>query len=105
MGNSEVSYYPNWLPNFRAAVEWQYISSYYQNQVNTVKYVGYNLFNARFGYQYKNVEIYGNILNVTDKLYAYNASRGNLESSQSTYTAAAPRTFLVGLQYNFSLKK
>lgn len=104
-GNSEVSYYPNWLPNFRAAVEWQYISSYYQNQVNTVKYAGYNLFNARFGYQYKNVEIYGNILNVTDKLYAYNASRGNLESSQSTFTAAAPRTFLVGLQYNFSLKK
>ncbi|MGA9637752.1 TonB-dependent receptor [Flavobacterium sp.] len=104
-GNSEVTYYPNWLPNFRAGIEWQLISSYYQDQVNTVKYAGYNLFNARIGYKYKSIEIYGNIMNLTDKLYAYNASRGNLASSQSTFTAAAPRTFLVGLQYNFSLKK
>ncbi|WPR70999.1 TonB-dependent receptor [Flavobacterium sp. NG2] len=104
-GNSEVTYYPNWLPNFRAGIEWQYISSYFQNQINTVEYAGYNLFNARVGYKYKSVEIYGNIMNLTDKLYAYNASRGNLSSSQSTYTAAAPRTFMVGLQYNFSLKK
>ncbi|WP_366184265.1 TonB-dependent receptor [Flavobacterium ovatum] len=104
-GNSEVSYYPNWLPNFRASVEWQLISSYYQDQVNTVKYAGYNLFNGRIGYKYKSIEIYGNVMNLTDKLYAYNVSRGNLTTSQASYTAAAPRTFLIGLQYNLCLKK
>lgn len=104
-GNSEVTYYPKWLPNFRAAIEHQYVGSYYQDQINTVKYEGYNLFNARVGYQIKGIEIYGNIMNLTNKIYAYNASRGNLTSSQSAYTPAAPRTFLVGLQYNFSLKK
>ncbi|MCG9793307.1 TonB-dependent receptor [Flavobacterium algicola] len=104
-GNSEVSYYPNWLPNLRASVEWQLISSYFQDQVNTVKYDGYNLFNGRIGYKFKCIEIYGNVMNITDKLYAYNVSRANLTTSQSSYTTAAPRTFLIGLQYNLSLKK
>ena len=104
-GNSEVSYYPKWLPNLRTSVEWQYVGSYYQDQINTVKYEGYNLLNARIGYQYKSIEFYGNVMNLTDKLYAYNVSRGNLTTSQPAYLAAAPRTFLIGLQYNFSLKK
>ena len=104
-GNSEITYYPKWLPNFRAAIEHQYISSYYQDQINTVEYEGYNLFNARVGYKIKGIEIYGNIMNLTDKLYTYNASRNNLPSAQTTYIPASPRTFLLGLQYNFSLKK
>ena len=104
-GNSEISYYPNWLPKFRTSVEWQSVGSYYQDQVNNIKYAGYDVFNFRAGYEWKGIEIYGNIINITDKLYAYNVSRGNLSSSQPTYTAAAPRTFLIGLQYNFSLRK
>jgi len=104
-GNAEVSYYPNWLPNLRSSIEWQSVGSYYQDQINTVKYAGYDIFNARIGYQYKSIEIYGNVMNLTDKLYAFNVSRGNLNTSQPAYTAAAPRTFLIGLQYNFSLKK
>ncbi|QDW23068.1 TonB-dependent receptor [Flavobacterium sp. KBS0721] len=104
-GNSEVSYYPNWLPNLRTSVEWQLVGSYYQDQINTVKYSGYNIFNARVGYQWKKIEVYGNVLNLTDKLYAYNVSRANTTNAQPTYTAAAPRTFVFGIQYNFSLKK
>lgn len=104
-GNSEVSYYPNWLPNLRTSLEWQLVGSYYQDQINTVKYDGYNIFNARIGYQWKKIEVYGNILNLTDKLYAYNVTRTNAANAQPTYTAAAPRTFVFGIQYNFSLKK
>ena len=104
-GNSELSYYPKWLPNFRTSVECQYVSSYFQDQVNTVKYDGYAIFNGRIGYEWKGFELYGNVMNLTDKLYAYNVTRANLSTSQPTYTAAAPRTFLIGLQYNFSLRK
>jgi iron complex outermembrane receptor protein len=104
-GNSEVSYYPNWLPNLRTSIEWQLVGSYYQDQINTFKYNGYNLFNARIGYQWRKIEIYGNVMNLTDKLYAYNVSRANIANAQPTYTAAAPRTFVFGIQYNFSLKK
>ena len=104
-GNSELSYYPNWLPNLRTSIEWQLVGSYYQDQINTVKYNGYNIFNARIGYQWKGIEVYGNVLNLTDKLYAYNVTRANTTNAQPTYTAAAPRTFVFGIQYNFSLKK
>jgi len=104
-GNSEISYYPNWFPKFRTSLEWQTVGNYYQDQINTVKYAGYDIFNFRAGYEWKGIEIYGNIINLTDKLYAYNVTRANTASSQPTYTAAAPRTFLIGLQYNFSLKK
>jgi iron complex outermembrane recepter protein len=104
-GNSELSYYPNWFPKFRTSVEWQTVGNYYQDQINSVKYAGYDIFNFRAGYQWNGIEIYGNIINITDKLYAYNVSRSNTAGSQPSYTAAAPRTFLIGLQYNFSLKK
>ncbi len=104
-GNSEVSYYPKWLPNLRTAVEWQMVSSWFQDQINTVKYDGYNVFNARIGYQFKGIELYVNAMNFTDKLYAYNVTRGNATTAAPSYTASAPRTFVFGLQYNLSLKK
>jgi outer membrane receptor protein involved in Fe transport len=104
-GNSEISYYPNWFPKFRTSIEWQSVGNYYQDQINTVKYAGYDIFNFRAGYEWKGIEIYGNIINLTDKIYTYQVSKGNTASSQSAYYAAAPRTFLIGLQYNFSLKK
>ena len=105
IANSEINYYPKWLPNFRTSLEYQLVGSYYQDQVNTVKYGGYSIFNARVGYKWKSIELYTNVLNLTDKLYAYNVTRGNTTTSQPTYTAAAPRTFLFGLQYNLSFKK
>lgn len=103
--NSEVSYYPKWLPNFRTAIEWQFISSYYQNQINTVEYEGYNLFNARIGYTYKGVEFFTNVMNLSNSLFAYNVSRGNNTTDTSSYTPAAPRTFMFGIQYSINFSK
>lgn len=105
VANSEVTYYPKWLPNLRAGVEWQLVSSWYQDQINTVKYDGYNVFNGRIGYQLKGLEMYVNAMNFTDKLYAYNVTRGNTPTSTPSYTAAAPRTFVFGLQYHLQLNK
>jgi iron complex outermembrane recepter protein len=44
-------------------------------------------------------------MNITDKLYAYNVTRGNASNAAPSYTAAAPRTIVFGLQYQLSLKK
>jgi iron complex outermembrane recepter protein len=103
VGNSEVSYYPRWLPHLRTALEWQYVSSYYQDQINTVKYEGYNFFNARIAYNLKGIEFYTNIINLTDKLYAFNVQKGNNPTDRAAYTAAAPRTFVFGMEYKFDL--
>ncbi|MVM30817.1 TonB-dependent receptor [Spirosoma sp. HMF4905] len=102
--NTEISYYPSWLKNFRTSVEWQHVASWYQNQTNTVNYGGYDFANVRVGYQWKGIEVFSNILNVTNALFATNATRGNNATDRTTYTPAAPRTFVFGVQYNFSGK-
>src|SRR5690606_32965006 len=101
------------LDGFRVALEWQHMSSWYQNQINTSVYdergafglKGISVLNFRTGYEWKGVEVFMNVLNVTDELYAFNATRGNTATSTSTFVAAPPRTFVFGLQYNFSSKK
>nr|WP_293838302.1 TonB-dependent receptor [uncultured Arsenicibacter sp.] len=102
--NTELSYYPAWLPKFRTSVEWQHVSSWYQNQVNTITYPGYDIMNFRIGYQWKGIEVFGNVLNLTNALYATNATRGNAATDRTTFTPAAPRTFVLGIQYNFTGK-
>ncbi len=103
--NTEFSYYPKWLPNFRTSLEWQYISGWYQNQINTVRYEGYNLLNFRVGYQWKGIEVYTNVMNLTDELFANSAGRGNNPTDRTTFNPGAPRTFVFGIQYNFVDKK
>jgi iron complex outermembrane recepter protein len=110
--NTELSYYPKWLPNFRTSLEWQRLSPWYQDQVNNVRYEdkgalglpGVSVFNYRIGYKLKGVELFVNILNLTDELYAFNATRNNGATDRSTFTPAAPRTFTWGIQYNFTGK-
>ncbi|WP_337044315.1 TonB-dependent receptor [Emticicia sp. 17c] len=103
--NAEVSYYPKWAKGLRSSVEWQHVSKWYQNQVNTVTYDGYDLLNFRIGYQWKGIELYTNVMNLTDALYATNVTRGNATTDRATFTPAAPRTFVMGLQYSFVGKK
>ena len=102
--NTEISYYPAWFKNFRASLEWQHVSGWYQNQINTVRYNGYDFANVRVGYQWKGVEVFTNVLNATNALFATNATRGNNVTDRTTYNPAAPRTFVFGIQYTFSGK-
>jgi iron complex outermembrane recepter protein len=112
IANSEITYKPNYLKNFRASIEWQRIGSWYQDQVNNVKYddsgflglKGVSYLNFRAGYSWKGIEVFTNIMNLTNELYANSASRGNSVNDRTTFTPAAPRTIVVGIQYNFSKK-
>lgn len=113
IANSEVTYKPRYVKGLRVALEWQRISSWYQDQVSKVKYddrgfmgmKGVSYLNARTGYTWKSIEVYVNVLNLTNELYATSATRGNSATDRTTYTPAAPRTFVMGIQYNFSGKK
>ncbi|MFM7358788.1 MAG: TonB-dependent receptor [Sediminibacterium sp.] len=113
IANAEITYRPKWLKGFRIAAEWQRMSEWYQNQINTLKYSdktflglrGISLLNLRTGYTYKGVELFVNIYNVTDELYANTAARGNNSTDRSTFNAGAPRIFNFGIQYSFTAKK
>ncbi len=103
--NSEITYYPAFVAKLRTSLELQQVSGYYENQINTRKAEGYQVLNFRTGYKFKWVEIFGNVLNVTNSLYAHTISRGNNPTDMAIYTPAAPRTFVLGVQFNFEGKK
>lgn len=106
IANVEVGYRPVWLKGFRIHAEWQRIGSYFIDNENQYEYNDKSLFgmrgvsvlNLRAGYQYKWVEVFANLMNVTNELYAHNASRG---AFGTTYTPAAPRLLNMGIQFQF----
>ncbi|GAA4471104.1 TonB-dependent receptor [Nibrella saemangeumensis] len=113
VANTEVTYKPRWAKGLRSSVEWQRMSPWYQNQINTVRYEdrgafgakGVSVLNVRAGYEWKGLEVFANVLNLTNELYANVASRCNNPTDRTTFTPAAPRTITLGVQYQLSGKK
>lgn len=96
--NAEIWWRPAFVKGLRLGIEWQKIGSYYMDPLNTVKYEGYNVFHVRMGYKWKNMELWVNMMNATDKYYAYTSSKSN---SGYSYTPAEPRNFNIGFSYDF----
>jgi iron complex outermembrane receptor protein len=112
IANVELLYKPVWLKGLRLGMEWQRMSPWYENQINTFRYEdkgflgmkGVSVLTLRTGYAWKGAEVFLNVMNVTDELYAFYSSRGNREGDRATFTPAPPRTFVFGVQYNFLRK-
>lgn len=110
IANSEVTYKPLYLEGFRISLEWQRIGAWYQDQVNRVQYddrsflglKGVSYLNMRTGYERNGFEVFAKVMNLTNELYANAATRGNRSTDRTTYTPAAPRTFVFGIQYTFT---
>lgn len=113
VANTEVTYKPAYVKGLRMGIEWQAISSWYQNQINTVKYddlgafgfKGVSVLNFRTGYEWKGIEVFANVMNLSNELYASSATRGNNLTDRTTFTPSTPRSITTGIQYNFSGKK
>lgn len=95
---STLEYQIKPIPELLLSAEAVYVGSYWINDANTEKYDGHTLLNLRANYRKNAYEIYGQILNATDKHYAESTSFSN---NQASYTPAAPRTYLLGLSYHF----
>lgn len=81
--------------------------SYWMNNANTVRYAGHTLLNLTASHTLGDGwEVWGQVRNLTDKLYSDNAS-SNYKSgvytpnTQNTYAAGAPRSIMVGLNKSF----
>jgi len=98
ISNAEAIYKPEFFKGFRMGVEWQSIGNYFMDSKNTQKYEGYNIFNLRFGYTIKGVELWVNTINVTDEVYATTVEKNAFGTS---YRPGQLRTFNFGLGYNF----
>ncbi len=104
MHNAEVWYKPLFAKGLRLGAEWQRVGSYFMDPLNTLKYGGFDAVHLRGGYQWKEAEVWVNVMNATDRYYAFIASKS---AGGYNYTPAEPRNLTLGFSYNFcsQLKK
>lgn len=98
IGNVRLDYRPAMLNGGRVELEWEHLGSYWEDDANTHKYGGHDLFNLRADYQAtRSLNLYARVTNLTDETYAtlasYNAFRGE------ELAPGLERTFYAGLSY------
>ncbi len=98
IANAEVTFKPAFLPGARIGLEWQHLGNYYLDAANTQEYEGYDLLHVRAGYQIRNVEVWANLENMTDELYANVASKSRWGHS---FNPGAARNVVFGIGYKF----
>jgi len=102
IANVQLTYKPRFIKGFRISGEVQHLDKYFMDAANTKTYSGFDVVNIRVGYERKGFEIWANIMNVTDELYATTARSSRWGDS---YSAGNPRHITVGVAYNFAKKK
>ena len=85
VANSEVTWRPSFLKDFRIGVEWEKTGEYWVDDLNTRQYDGYDLFNLRTGYKIRGINIWLNVLNLTNELYAVRVQRSSYGAQAVTY--------------------
>lgn len=77
--------------------------SYWMNNANTVRYAGHTLLNITASHKLADGwEVWGQVRNLTDKLFSDNASSSYKSgaytpNTQNTYAAGAPRSVMLGV--------
>jgi len=97
--NTEVWYKPSFVKGLRVGAELQHVGSYFVDPQNTAVYNGYNALNLRAGYATKSFEVWLNVLNATNNYYAYITTKSSFGWN---YQVAQPRTFNIGVSYDFA---
>jgi outer membrane receptor protein involved in Fe transport len=110
IANAEVTCKPAVVPGLRLGLEWQRVGSWYKDDNNDYRYEdrtllglrGVSVLHLRAGYAFGGFEVYANVTNLTDELYAQNVSRGPWGD---TFSPAAGRTVAAGVHYTFKGKE
>jgi len=108
--SAEIGYKP--IQDARVALEVVQQGAYWMNNANTVRYDGHVLFNMRGNYKLAGGwEAWLQGRNLANRLYAdsasssYNGTGVYTPSTQDQYSAGAPRSVMVGLNYTFDGSK
>ena len=99
--NSQLTYKPSALKGFRSSIEWQHIDRYYMEKENAKIYNGYDILNLRLGYENKAFEVWTNVMNLSNELYATVA---RATAWGQSYSLGRPRNVNIGLAYKFHKK-
>ena len=100
IGFASLLWEPNWLPQFHAELEAQYLGPYFSDETNTQSYAGHELFNLRFGYALStNARLQLRIENLTDTRYSTYASN-QVGSPNIEYRPGASRQATLMLRWS-----
>lgn len=102
--NSEMTYTPSFLKGLSASLEWQRLSGYYMDPQNTMRYPGYDVFNFRLRYRWKQFDFWANLINCGNAVYATSAEK---TAYSVAYRPGPLRTLYLGVAYHLtgSVKK
>jgi iron complex outermembrane recepter protein len=91
------------LPTSRVALALVHQGKYWTDDANTARYPGHTLLNLTASHELGDGwELWGQIRNLTDRLYADSATRSS--NGGTTYTVGAPRSLMVGLNKSFGAR-
>lgn len=96
LANARVQWRPAFLRGGRFELEMVKIGEYWLDAENTARYDGHNLVNLRASaFVAKDVEVFANLNNATDRRYAESAS---ISGTTPAYAPGLPRALYVGVQ-------
>lgn len=98
MANAEIIYRPTFMRRARLGLEWEHIGPYYMDPENTMRYSGYDLLHVRMSYALQRFDLWMNLRNLTNELYATIASKSGWGQQ---YVPGAPRSITLGFVYTF----
>ncbi len=99
IANLRLIYKPESIEGLSSLLEIEHIGEYWLDDKNTATYDGYTIAHLKVTYQAsKQLKFTAKINNISDKIYAENAS---LSYGKEKYTPGAPRQFFAGLVYSF----
>ncbi|WP_187263916.1 TonB-dependent receptor [Pontibacter beigongshangensis] len=101
ISNAELTYKPAFAQGLRLSLEWQHLGKYYMDPANSETYKGYDLLHARLGYHIRGFDVWLNMLNLGNALYATTADKF---AYGHNYRVGSPRTTHVGVAYTFAAK-
>ncbi len=96
--SSEIKYHPSYIKGAYMGLEWFHVDPYYMDEANTKKYEGYDTYNLRIGKRMNGFNVWFNILNLTNELYATSASKSAWGTS---YRPGEIRSVNIGVSYIF----
>jgi len=94
-----LNYSPDKTPGLTMSYEIEYVGDYWLDDDNTKTYDGYSITHLKALYEIsKQLSINAKINNLTNKVYAENAS---FSYGKEKYTPGSPRHFYAGIEYKF----
>jgi len=98
LGNLSLRYKPAALNDGVIELNWERMGSYWEDNENTNKYEGHDVFNLLANYPVNHqYELYARVNNLSDERYATSASYSNFRGEE--LTPGLPRTLYVGINY------